>query len=158
MASVMTDTLLKLSDDYFGMQAKFLEACPEDLWVQKFANWPIWQYFWHVLWINDRFLPGPITPNPAGTTDDSALFKTQNDPVLPLAEAVKGWTAQKPKTDAFIRSLSDKDLLARNEDVFKLIGVDWTNVVSVIKLHSHAFYHLGTFDAALRGKGLAGIY
>jgi hypothetical protein len=158
MASVMSDALLKIADDYFGVLDQFLGACPEDLWAEKFANWPIWQYFWHVMWINDRFLPGPAAPNPAGATDDSAIFKSQGSAPIPKAEAVKYWAAQKPKTVAFINSLADQDLLARNEYVFKLINVDWSNVVSVIKLHSHAFYHLGTFDAALRNRGLAGIY
>jgi hypothetical protein len=153
----MTDSLLKLVDDYFGVQEKFLAACPEDLWAEKFANWPIWQYFWHVMWINDRFLPGPNAPNPAGATDESALFQPKGA-TIPKAEAIKYWAAQKPKTEAFVKSLTDKSLFERNEIVFKLINVEWTNVISVIKLHSHAFYHLGTFDAALRNRGLAGIY
>ncbi|MDR2141376.1 MAG: DinB family protein [Deltaproteobacteria bacterium] len=158
MATAMTDTLLKIVDDYFGVQEKFLAACPEDLWAETFANWPIWQYFWHVLWINDRFLPGPPVANPAGGTQELALFQAKSPKPLAKAEVAKLWLEQKPRTEAFVKSLTDATLYQRNEDVFKLIAVDWTNVVSVIKLHSHAFYHLGTFDAALRQRGLPGIY
>jgi hypothetical protein len=154
----MNGVLLKIVDDYFGKLNQFLEACPDDLWRENFAKWPIWQYFWHVMWINDRFLPGPITPNPAGATDEAALFNAKDAPAIPKAEAIKYWNAQKPKTEAFVKSLNDKTLLARNEEVFNIIKLEWSNALSVIKLHSHAFYHLGTFDAALRQKGLAGIY
>ncbi|MDR1608187.1 MAG: DinB family protein [Deltaproteobacteria bacterium] len=157
MALAISDSLLNMVDDYFVYLDKFLEACPEDLWAETFANWPISQYFWHVLWINDRFLPGPYLTNPAGATDDAALFKTKIASVS-KAEVTKLWSAQKTKTVDFVKSLTEASLYQRNENVFKIIGLEWVNVFSVIKLHSHAFYHLGTFDAALRSKGLAGIY
>ncbi|MDR1577971.1 MAG: DinB family protein [Deltaproteobacteria bacterium] len=157
MALAITDSLLKIVDDYFGVLDQFLKACPEDLWAETFANWPISQYFWHVLWINDRVLPGPNLVNPAGATDDAALFKNKLTAVS-KAEVAKLWAAQKPQTVAFVNSLTEANQNQRNENIFQAIGVEWGNVYSVIKLHSHAFYHLGTFDAALRSRGLPGIY
>ncbi|MDR1085483.1 MAG: DinB family protein [Deltaproteobacteria bacterium] len=154
----MTDSLQKAVDDYFGVLTKFLSVCPDDLWAATVGNWPIWQYFWHVLWINDRFLPGPPMVSPAGATDELAVFKVKGDKPVSKDAVTKLWAEQKPKTEAFVKSLTDQNLLNRNDCVHNVLGIEWSNVFSVMKLHSHAFYHLGTFDAALRDKGLPGIY
>ncbi|MDR1395088.1 MAG: DinB family protein [Deltaproteobacteria bacterium] len=158
MACIMTDSLLKAIDDYFGVLTKFTEVCPEDLWAEKFAGWPIWQYFWHALWINDRFLPGTPMVSPPGATDELALFQAKSDTPPSKAALAKLWAEQRPKTEAFVKSLTDTTMLQRNELVYNLLKIEWTNVFSAWKLHSHAFYHLGTFDAALRQRGLPGIY
>jgi hypothetical protein len=158
MACVMTDSLLQAVEDYFGVLTKFLAACPEDLWADKVGGWPVWQYFYHVLWINDRFLPGAAFVSPPGASDDLALFKVKGESPINKTACEKLWADQKPKTVAYVQSLTDANMLKRNDEVYKIIGLEWNNVFSLFKLHSHAFYHLGTFDAALRGRGLPGIY
>jgi hypothetical protein len=138
---------------------EYMDVCPEDIWAEKNGGWPVWQQIAHICWVLDFFVccdGESMLPAPFDT--DVARFKAQGGTVVGKAAIKKYAAAVKFRVDAWLARLTDADLSGTNAALSKKIGRDLSHVATVVMLVSHANYHLGSCDAALRDHGLAGVF
>lgn len=135
----------------------YMDACPDDLWAEKHGGWPIWQQVAHVVAVADFFVPGGEGV-PAPCSMESAMLKQQGGDMVDKA-GMKAWTARvKARVDAWIASLSDADLAVRNDVLSDRIKREMTLGGTLVLQATHLQYHLGSCDAALRDRGLPGVF
>lgn len=143
----------------FGLLTKYIDECPEEIWLEKNGGWPVWQQVVHALsalgFLADQPGDTPIAPPCA---PDVAQLATQG--TTPVSKAdVKAYVEKcKARVDAYIASLSDGDLAANNEALTARIGFPVPHVSTLGMLASHTLYHLGSCDAALRDHGRPGVF
>jgi hypothetical protein len=155
MSQDITNSLKGPIDKAFELLSQFIEVCPDGIWKEKAGGWPIWQQVYHSVGAVDFFLgttgqslvPGPV----AGLKEigTEALSKDQVRGALREART---------KVDQFVAALADQDLPKRNEPLFANFKYDLTLAATLTGICSHALYHLGSCDAALRNNGLKGVF
>ena len=148
----------------YGLMAHYIEVCPEEVWTEKFGGWPVWQQVYHALgscqfWgLQDGETPEqglyPPEVNRLQSTPDAA----------PSKKAVLEYAARmKAKADAYLDGLRDADLPGINQGLtarMKTLGVprEFSHSHTLAMLSGHIMYHLGACDAALRARGLKGVF
>jgi uncharacterized damage-inducible protein DinB len=146
-------------DRSFSLLAEFIKVCPEDIWAEKSGGWPVWQQLYHALTVVDFFIGKEGEPAlPAlAESEVGALRKIADRPVAKsaLSELL---TAVKQKADDYAASLSDEQLPAINESLFKRAKMEMSHAATLSMLAGHNLYHLGGCDAALRNNGLKGVF
>ena len=147
----------------YGMVTQFIEVCPEDIWTKKFGGWPVWQQVYHALCYQFFTLQDGETPEQELYPPDVGSFQSTPD-VAPAKKDVLEYAARmKAKADAYINSLRDADLPIINLGLtarVKAFGMshEFSHSQTLAMLSGHTLYHLGSCDAALRERGLKGVY
>ena len=159
MSQAIVKTLSDRVKDTFGLLAKFIETCPDDIWAEKFGGWPVWQEIYHAVRAVNLFVEVPgqeaapllVKPEVCGLSEEGRD--------APPREKVKEQClAAQALVEKYLETLQDEDLPKRNETPFRVINFDLTHGATLMLLASHNLYHLGAGDSALRSRGLKGVF
>lgn len=143
----------------FTLLDKFIDACPDDLWVEKKGGWPVWQQVYHAIGAVYLFIeaPGQTAPPPLVSPGVGALSEVASEAVG-KAEIKAALNGAKALADKFLAGLDDGDLSKLNEPLFAKAKLKMSLAGTVSMLGGHTLYHLGSCDAALRERGLPGVF
>ena len=143
-----------------GFYLQFLDECPDGLWTRKFGSWPLWQHIVHVYGCIDYFvLQEGQQPTPCPCAADNILTFAFKAGEAMDKRAMRAYVlTMKAKADAYIGSLSDAMLGESNAGFSARKQEERTHALTLSVLASHAYYHFGTLDTALREHGYKGIY
>ena len=146
-------------ENSFALLEKFIDACPDDLWAEKKGGWPVWQQVYHAIGAMDFFIevPGEVIPPPLASGAVGALKEVASETVGKAAIKA-ALDSAKGRVDKFLGVLNDDELLKRNESLFAKAKMEMTLAATISLLSAHALYHLGSCDAALRDRGLPGVF
>jgi hypothetical protein len=158
MSREIISALKAAADDSLGLVAKFVEVCPDDLWTAENGGWPLWLHLSHAVWGNDFFTPGESCPPPEDLTVEQ--IRLVAPPTRPVAKAAFSAYLEKVKarTSVVLDALTDVDLPKINEKAKNVLKLDWSLARTLTLLSGHPLYHLGYCDAALRNRGLPGVF
>lgn len=139
---------------------QFLDICPENIWVETFGGWPVWQQLYHALSAIDFFVMGDTEAPTPGLFEDPTVAHFNPAPGTPPTRMeMKEYAAtMKKKADAYFARIKDSDLAKKNLGLSVRTNMEWDNARTVIMLSGHILYHLGSCDAALRQHGLKGVF
>ena len=159
MAGTITQSLEGNVQHAFSLLDKFVEVCPEDLWAQKFGGWPVWQQVYHALAAIDFFirpLDAPEETPPFGDKEASLDANAANT----VGKAQLKAYAEKmyQQAAAYIASLDDAALAQNHAGLAAHIGMPATHASALCLMTAHTLYHVGSCDAALRERGLPGVF
>ena len=159
MAGIIVQSLEGNIRHAFSLLDKFVEVCPEDLWAQKFGGWPVWQQVYHALTALDFFirpLDAPEEALPFGEKEAGLDISAANA----VSKAQLKAYAEKmyQRVDAYIASLDDAALAQSHAGLAARLGMPSTHANALCLIAAHTLYHLGGCDAALRERGLAGVF
>jgi len=152
-----------------GFYLQFIDQCPEALWTKKCGSGPAWQHIVHVYGCIDHFvLQEGQTPTPWPCQATSILaFDFDAKAMVDKAAMLAYMQTMKAKADAYIDGLTDAMLGETNAGYtsrkIHSMGTTQTkencsHALTLSVMASHAFYHFGILDAALRDHGCKGIY
>ena len=143
----------------FSLTMQFIDACPEEIWREKFGGWPVWQQIYHGLGVLDFFTRSTAAEAVVGPCPAASSLDSVADCPAPSKAEMKAF-AQKAKavTDAWLQGLTDADLPCKHEGASARMGNEFTNAGIMVLLSGHLLYHLGSCDAALRQHGLKGVF
>ena len=148
----------------YGLMVQFIEVCPEDIWAKTFGGWPVWQQVYHALGACQSFtLQDGETPEQGLYPQEVNSFQSIPD-AAPLKKNVLEYAVRmKAKADAYLNALQDADLPRLNQsltDRMKAKGIqhECSHSQTLALLSGHLMYHLGSCDAALRERGLKGVF
>jgi hypothetical protein len=148
----------------YGLMAQFVEVCPEDLWAKKFGGWPVWQQVYHALGsCQFSVLQAGETPEQGLYPPEVGGLQSVPDATPAKKEVLEYGARMKAKADAYLGALRDADLPDINRGLtarMKSFGIDreFSHSQALAMLSGHIMYHLGTCDAALRERGLKGVF
>lgn len=160
MSKVAVESLKGTFSYSWSLLEKFIDVCPEDLWVKKFGGWPIWQNVYHAIGSIDFFVlqEGDKPTQAMFSHTVSSLSEVATGPV-PTRQDLKAVMAELKKTaDKYFDGLGDAQLKDGNEGLSQRMPSPWTNAATCAMLAAHTMYHLGICDAALRERGLEGVF
>lgn len=156
--AIVTDSAANF-ERVHGFYMQFLEQCPEALWTKKFGGWPIWQHVIHVYAVIDFFTLQPgQTASPCPIPPEAVRLDPVACTPVNKADTRAYMLVMKAKADAYLAGLNDAALSTKNEGFSARKNETLTHGRTVALLATHAFYHFGTLDAALREEGLKGIH
>jgi len=154
-----------------GFYQQFIDQCPEALWTKKCGSGPAWQHIVHVYGCIDHFVRQEgQTPIPWPCQATSILtFAFDADAMVDKAAMRAYIQTMKAKANAYINSLTDAALGETNAGYTSRkihnMGAaepgkkeECSHALTLSVLATHAFYHFGILDAALRDSGYKGIY
>jgi hypothetical protein len=148
----------------YGLTTQFVEVCPEEVWAKKFGGWPVWQHVYHALGTCRFFvLREGETPDQGLYPPEVSRLQSTPDAAPAKKDVLEYAVRMKAKVDAYLDALRDADLPDINQGLtarMKAIGIDreFTHSRTLAMLSGHIMYHLGTCDAALRERGLKGVF
>jgi hypothetical protein len=143
-----------------GFYLQFIDQCPDELWTKRFGAWPLWQHIVHVYGCVDYFVlqeGQQPTPYPCEAGNLLTFEFKAGDAVDKNAMRTYVLT-MKTKADAYINGLNDAALGEKNAGFTARKQEARTHALTMSVLASHAYYHFGTLDTALREHGYKGIY
>ncbi len=143
----------------FSLAMQFIDVCPEEIWQEQFGGWPVWQQLYHGISATDFFVrarDGQAVPDPCPA--GASLGSAAGCPAPARAEVGEFARKIKKAADDWIASLNDADLPQKHEGASSRMGRDFTNAGIMVLLTGHLLYHLGCCDAALRQRGLKGVF
>ena len=138
----------------------FIEVCPENLWVEKFGGWPLWQSVYHTISSIDFFVrQEDEEPAKALYSHEVAgLSEVATGPAPTRQEIKELLPVMKAIADAYFDRLTDADLGEKNEGLSSRMPMPWTHASTCAMLSGHVLYHLGICDSALRERGMKGVF
>jgi len=143
-----------------GFYLQFIDQCPDELWTKKFGAWPLWQHIAHVYGCIDYFVlqeGEQPAPYPCGV-DNPLVFEFKTGETVDK-NAMRAYAlTMKAKADAYINGLTDAMLGENNAGFTVRKNEARTHALTMSVLASHAYYHFGTLDTALREYGYKGLY
>lgn len=159
MSQAIVSSLRGPIDHAFVLLGDFIEACPDDLWTENNGGWPIWQQVYHSLTAVNFFieLKGESAPPPLVKDEVCGLAEAGENP-LSKDQIKAACGAAKARVDKYVTSLNDEDLPKRNEALYARAKMEMTLAATLSLLAAHTLYHLGSCDAALRNRGLPGVF
>jgi hypothetical protein len=143
-----------------GFYLQFLDQCPDGLWTKKFGAWPLWQHIVHAYGCIDYFvLQEGEAPTPSPCEADNILTFEFKAGAAVEKNALRAYVlTMKAKADAYIAGLTDAMLGESNAGFSARKQEARTHALTLSVLASHAYYHFGTLDTALREHGYKGIH
>lgn len=161
MSHAIVNALKEPVNMSFGMVRQYIDICPENIWVETSGGWPVWQQVYHIISAVNFFTAEANAVPSAALVEEKycalqaaappAVVITREDMQAALAQALQD-------IEALTGALDDTQLTARNEGFYQRAGMEITMAATLAGLASHALYHLGSCDAALRNHGLPGVY
>ena len=160
MSKAAIDSLKGNFDYSWSLLQKFIEVCPEEVWAKKFGGWPIWQNVYHALVTVDFFVrqEGEKAVESMFSHEVGSLSEVATGPVPSREELRKLIPVMRDLAHKYFAKLSDADLGKKNEGLSSRMPMPWTHASTCAMLSAHTMYHLGICDAALREKGLQGVF
>ena len=159
MSREIVDALKPPIDRAFLFIDRFIDTCPDDIWVEKSGGWPVWQQIYHILTSVDFFIsaPGESGPTPLVSSEEAGLRKVAETTVA-KSDIKSACQAAKERVEGYMAGLTDADLAKRNDGIFERAKMNMTHAATLSLLSGHGLYHLGSGDAALRNHGIAGMF
>ncbi len=144
----------------FSLLEAFIDTCPENIWAENNGGWPVWQQVYHALGATNFFTmkEGDQPNDQAPYPQEVGMLSTVSTDTMPRAKMKELAGIMKAKGLAYLESLDDSMLPAKNEFLSARVGKDFTYATIVSMLAAHILYHLGSCDAALRDHGLKGVF
>jgi hypothetical protein len=143
----------------FSLVDKFLESCPDDIWKAKFGGWPVWQQIYHAFTSVDFFLRPPEAPMEATPCDPDANSLKSSPAQAPDTGDLRDFIVKAQARVALYASTLDDDALAlKNDGPSARMGREMSHAAVLSLINAHIMYHLGACDAALRERGLPGVF
>ncbi|MDR0238707.1 MAG: DinB family protein [Deltaproteobacteria bacterium] len=146
----------------YGLMIQFIEVCPEDIWLESFGGWPIWQQVYHALGLQFLTLQEGETPEPDLCPPEVGSFKRTPDKAPAKKDVLDYAARMKAKADAYINALRGADLSGVNQGLTNRMkdynGGEFSHSLTLSMLSGHLLYHLGACDAALRQRGRKGVF
>ncbi|MDR1946271.1 MAG: DinB family protein [Desulfovibrio sp.] len=159
MSTVIRDSLLGSVQHSFGLMNAFMDACPDEVWTENFGGWPIWQQCYHCFSAMNFFLKQhgdppceALFPDSVGNLGEKSRENPSRQKVKDFALRAQEWALR------CAQALDDKSLAENNEGLSARFGKDMTHAGTLALVASHTLYHLGICDAALRQRGLPGMF
>ncbi|MDR2605096.1 MAG: DinB family protein [Desulfovibrio sp.] len=159
MPVILRDSLLGAVRHAFDLINEFTDRCPDAVWTEKFGGWPIWQQCYHCFAAVNFFLRQ--RDDPAGDTLFPPAVANLNEvsKETPSRQTVKEFVLKEQDwVLRYAQALDDGALAEKNEGLSERMGRDMTHAGTLALIASHSMYHLGTCDAALRQRGLRGVF
>ena len=143
-----------------GFYLQFLDECPDGLWTKKFGAWPLWQHIVHVYGCIDLFVlqDGQEATPPPCAAENILIFAFKAGETVEKSAMRAYVLTMKAKADAYIAGVSDAMLGENNAGFSARKKEARTHALTLSVLASHAYYHFGTLDTALREHGCKGIF
>ena len=144
-----------------GMLMRFIDICPDSIWVKTSGGFPVWQQVFHAFACYDFFVraegAAPTALFFGASEGDVVSFKERPEP---LGKAELREIAEKAKgiVDAFLASQAYATLSEKHAGLSARLGNEMSNLGMLAFISSHNLYHLGSCDAALRDEGLEGVF
>lgn len=159
MSQDLVKSLSGMAEYSFRLVENFIDACSDDLWAEKKGGWPIWQQVAHAITSVDFFIevPGEVIPPPLASAEALSL-KSVSTETVSKSDMKASLKSARSRVNKFVAALNDEDLPKRNESLFAKSQMDLTLAYTISLIGAHALYHLGSCDAALRDRGLAGVF
>lgn len=159
MSQNLVKSLSGMAEYSFHLLEQFIDTCPDDLWAEKKGGWPIWQQVSHAIGSVDFFIevPGEVLPPPLVSAEVGSLKSVATETVS-KADMKAALKSARGRVDKFAAALNDEDLPKRNESLFAKTEMDLTLAYTLSLIGAHTLYHLGSCDAALRDRGLPGVF
>jgi len=143
----------------FALLKQFIKVCPADLWQEKFGGWPVWQQVYHAIGAIDFFTLGANLPSSESPLANAVGgLEVQGEKGLNQVEMETFASKMEEKGKAFFNLLSDDQLAQKNIPLSEAMGNETTNATALAMMAAHTLYHLGSCDAALRQRGLKGVF
>ena len=143
----------------WSLLTQFIDVCPDKIWDEKRGGWPVWQQIAHTLGVLNFFTLGEKdAPASAPCDMDTLMLKVQGSRAIGKDAMREYANVVHTGVDAWLDSLSDKDLASIHTVLSKKIGRDVAYGAAVAMLATHTYYHIGSCDAALRDNGLPGVF
>jgi hypothetical protein len=163
MSRSSIDGLQVAFEHAYGLMAQCIEVCPEDVWAKKFGGWPVWQQVYHALCYQFLTLQDGETPEQELYPPEVGYFQSTPDAAPAKKDLLEYAARMKAKADAYIHALRDADLPGINQGLtarVKAFGMshEFSHSQTLAMLSGHSLYHLGACDAALRERGLKGVF
>ena len=143
----------------FSLVEKFIDVCPENIWVEKFGGWPVWQQLYHPFASVDFFLrPQEAPPEPSLFEEGVAELK-KTPAKTPDKGLLSDFIAKaQARVSLYLATLNDETLTKLNEGPSARMGREMTHAAVIALIVGHTMYHLGACDAALRESGMPGVF
>ena len=151
-----------------------IDACPDELWLQKCGGYPLWQQFLHSFACIELLYVPPMPNEPlvpeqefaaktglafgCGCDRETLLLMREATVTLSKAEMRAYAGKMKALALAFLGSLDASRLGEPHEQLSAALGKPRTVQHALLGMVRHACYHLGCVDAVLRDRGLPGVY
>lgn len=149
-------------NNVLALLEKFIQVCPEDIWMKNFGGWPVWQQLHHAYISVDFFVAAPGAKPCGGLTapEYGNLSEPLSDPsAAPSKEAMKGLAERmKANIQAYTDGLTDDRLPELNQGLEERAPLGLSHAATMTMLAAHMLYHLGACDAALRESGRPGVF
>jgi hypothetical protein len=160
MSRKIVDELAGNFERAHGFYLQFLDECPDELWTKKFGAWPLWQHIVHVYGCIDHFVlqEGQEATTYPCAAENILTFAFKEGKAVDKSTMRAYVLTMKGKADAYIRGLNDGMLDENNAGFSARKKEARTHALTLSVLASHAYYHFGTLDTALREHGYKGIY
>lgn len=142
----------------FDLLNQFIDVCPDDLWAEKSGGWPIWQQVYHTVSAVDFFIAYEGEREPSLAKEGVADLVEVADTVVSKDKIKAACAAAQGHLDQYLAALTDEDLPKRNEGVFANSQWDISHASTLSFIAGHNLYHIGSCDAALRNRGLKGVF
>lgn len=141
---------------------QFIDVCPDTLWEKRAGGFLVWQHLYHCLCGYAFFATTDPSEAPVGLFDSSEaqdIFHFKKEPKAPSKKAVADYAEKvKALVDSCFKSITDADLIKKNEVMSKVFGKELTHLDIFTMLSTHNMYHFGACDGALRDNGLPGLF
>ena len=145
-------------DTSFDLLNQFIDVCPDDLWGEKNGGWLIWQQVYHAIGAVDFFIAYDGEKEPPLAGEGVSELSEVADSVVSKDKVKAACAAARGRLDQYLAALKDEDLAKRNEGVFANAQWDISHAGTLSFIAAHNLYHLGSCDAALRNRGLKGVF
>lgn len=159
MTSIITQNLEGNIKHVYGLLNKFMDVCPDDIWAKKFGGWPVWQQVYHALAAVDFFI------RPLEAPEETPLFGGEEASLSVCAKTTAGKDQLKAyaakaeeRINSYIAGLDDTKLAQSNAGLTARMGMPATHAGTLSLIAAHTLYHLGSCDAALRERGIPGVF
>lgn len=158
MSQAVINALKGPIDTSFDMLNQFIDVCPDDLWGEKNGGWLVWQQVYHSISAVDFFIAYDGEKEPPLAKEEVADLAEVADAVVSKEKIKAACAAARERLGRYLASITDDDLPKRNEGVFTRSQWEITHAGTLSFIAAHNLYHLGSCDAALRNRGLKGVF
>lgn len=143
----------------FSLLKKFIDVCPDEIWIENSGGWPVWQQVYHAIGSIDFFTAGSgQTPHKDLLSQEESHLKATSNKVISKAEMKNLAAEMETKAEKHFEFLNDDMLPQKDENLSNALKQDATYIMSLTMMTGHTLYHLGSCDAALRNHGLKGVF
>lgn len=142
----------------FDHYEKFLAICPDKAWGGKTGGWTLGQQYYHGLMATAMLISTISGTHPANPNPEAGKLEEKPDILATKEQAAQFLANIRAAAASLCNSLTDSELLKKNEIVSRKFGRDVNNAEVLELIACHLLYHLGCCDCGLRERNLPGSW